>query len=159
MVSIFECSNYVNIQTVEKIWKQYILFFILLWSSYPSFYIPYYMLDNVLLKYFHDFLKWSQHILSIFMVLEVHYSERWFYFFLPQHVDDLKLSHASRYLFVFFMNFVWSLVACDLFSMILVSLHWLMLPRTDYPTHFYYLSFLSLFFKDVWNSPLCIILL
>ena len=70
-------------------------------------------------------------------------------FFLPEHADALKLSHASRYLFVFFMNFVRSLVACDLFSMILVSLHWLMLPRTDYPTHFYYLSFLSLFFKDV----------
>ena len=57
-------------------------------------------------------------------------------FFLPEHVDALKLSQASRYLFVFFMNFVRSLVACDLFSMILVSLHWLMLPRTDYPTHY-----------------------
>ena len=69
-------------------------------------------------------------------------------FFLPEHVHALKLSQASRYFFVFFMNFVRSVVACDLFSMILVSLHWLMLPRTDYPTHFYYLSFLSLFFKD-----------
>ena len=58
------------------------------------------------------------------------------FFFLPEHVDDLKLSHASRYLFVFFIKFVRSLVACDLFSMILVSLHWLMLPRTDYPTHY-----------------------
>ena len=71
------------------------------------------------------------------------------WFFLPEHVDDLKLSHASRYLFVFFMNFVRSLVACDLFSMILVSLHWLMLPRTDYPTHFYIYRFSHYFFKDV----------
>ena len=70
-------------------------------------------------------------------------------FFLPEHVDDLKLSHASRYLFVFFMNFVRSLVACDLFPMILVSLHWLMLPRTDYPTHFYIYHFSHYFFKDV----------